>query len=812
MKFNPRHLIWACLLLAGSTASPAVTADPASATDRERQLIAVLQSTNPPAEKAITCKKLAVCGTSEAVPALAPLLSDPHLASWARIALEAIPGPAADAALRDAVGRLRGLLLVGVINSIGVRGDAGAVEVLVARLGDADPEVASAASVALGRIGTEPAVRALESVLPRASAGSVSAVAQGCILCAERFLDRGNLAEALRLYDLVRKANVPEQRQAEATRGAILARGLEGVPLLLETLRSPHRALFAIGLRTARELPGQPVTEALAKELARLAPSRQGPLLSALADRGDAAVWPVIFNAARSGSNNLRTEAIGAIGRKGNAAGVAVLLDVMLENNPDLAQAVKVALARLPAERVDAELISRLPGSSGRTRRTLVEMAGQRRLPDAVPELIKASREADPALRATAIKALGTTVTQADLGAVISLLTETNSASDIATIEAALQDACTRLPDKAACADRLLACLPGGTTATQCAVLRLLATASTPKALEAVQTARASQHPEVRDTAARVLADWPERAALPALLELFRTTDRETSRVLALRGCVRLLGQGGLSTGQTVKTFAELMANAQRADERKLLLAGLAAVPDTAALELVDSLRNDAQVQDEVELARLGIASGLATTSPAQAKALATELLTQSRKQAVRDRAAQIRNQVEKVEDFITAWQVAGPYPEPEQGRSLFATVFPPEKADPKVSWRPLAAGTKADSPWMLDLEAALSGEHRVAYARTWVFSEQAQPARIEFGTDDGNRLWLNGSLVHEADRGGAATPGDFKPAVTLRQGWNLLLLKVIQDTGPWEFCLRIRTPSGGRIEGLRLQASPPAE
>ncbi|HNQ88280.1 MAG TPA: HEAT repeat domain-containing protein [Verrucomicrobiota bacterium] len=808
MKFYPRLLLWTCLLWVASTAA----ADSASPTDRERQLIAVLQSNDPPAEKAITCKKLAVCGTSQAVPALAPLLSDPHLASWARIALEAIPGPAADAALRDAAGRLQGLLLVGVINSIGVRADARSVEVLAAKLADANPEVASAAAVALGRIGTEPAVRALESVLPRAPAGSMSAVAQGCILCAERYFDHGNLTEAQRLYDLVRNANVPEQRLAEATRGAILARGLEGVPLLIETLRSPHRPTVAMGLRTARELPGPTVTEALAKELARVDPSRQGPLLSALADRGDAAVWPVIFNAARSGSKNLRTEAIGAIGRKGNVAGVAVLLDVMLENNPDLAQAVKVALARLPAERVDAELISRLPASSGPNRRTLIEIAGQRRLPDAVPELIKASREADPALRATAIKALGTTVTQADLRAVTSLLAEASSANDLASIEAALQDACRRLPDKAACADQLLACLPGRTTATTCAVLRLLATASTPKALAAIQTARASQDPEVRDAAVRVLADWPETAALPALLDLFRTTDQDTSRVLALRGCVRLLGQGDLSIGQTVKTFAELMANAQRADERKLLLAGLAAVPDTAALELVNSLRTDPQVQDEVELARLGIASGLAATSPAQAKALATELQTQSRKQAVRDRAAQIRNQAEKVDDFITAWQVAGPYTEPEQGSSLFATVFPPEKADPKVPWHPLPAGTKADTPWMLDLQAALSGEHRVAYARTWVFSGHAQPARIEFGTDDGNRLWLNGSLVHEADRGGAATPGDFKPAVTLRQGWNALLLKVIQDTGPWEFCLRLRTPAGGTIEGLRLQASPPAE
>ena len=53
-------------------------------------------------DKAITCKNLAIYGDQEAVPSLAPLLAD-RSRSWARIALEAIPGPAADEALRRAL-------------------------------------------------------------------------------------------------------------------------------------------------------------------------------------------------------------------------------------------------------------------------------------------------------------------------------------------------------------------------------------------------------------------------------------------------------------------------------------------------------------------------------------------------------------------------------------------------------------------------------------------------------------------------------------------------------------------------------------
>ena len=117
---------------------------------KQRELIRALQSDTAPENKAIACKQLAVCGTKDAVPALAALLSDPRLASWARIALEAIPGPAADAALRRAMGKLSGQLLIGAINSIAVRRDTKAVSGLVKKLKDADPDVATAGSSVSG--------------------------------------------------------------------------------------------------------------------------------------------------------------------------------------------------------------------------------------------------------------------------------------------------------------------------------------------------------------------------------------------------------------------------------------------------------------------------------------------------------------------------------------------------------------------------------------------------------------------------------------------------------------------------------------
>jgi HEAT repeat protein len=106
----------AAAVISWLAAAPAIAAETKDAArDKQPALIAVLQSDAPPSQKAITCKRLAVYGDKDAVPALAALLTDKDLASWARIALEAIPDQAAGDALREAMGKLQGRLLIGSV-------------------------------------------------------------------------------------------------------------------------------------------------------------------------------------------------------------------------------------------------------------------------------------------------------------------------------------------------------------------------------------------------------------------------------------------------------------------------------------------------------------------------------------------------------------------------------------------------------------------------------------------------------------------------------------------------------------------------
>ncbi len=102
--------------------------------------------------KAKACQRLAVVGEESAVPAVAKLLGDPRLSHYARTALEPMPGAAADRALRAALQAVGGGLLVGVINSIGVRRDPQALDALAELRYRDDAEVAAAATWAIHRI------------------------------------------------------------------------------------------------------------------------------------------------------------------------------------------------------------------------------------------------------------------------------------------------------------------------------------------------------------------------------------------------------------------------------------------------------------------------------------------------------------------------------------------------------------------------------------------------------------------------------------------------------------------------------------
>jgi HEAT repeat protein len=591
IRFAAWCVAWSAVAMAAAAAPKGGGGRAAAPTEGEDALIQVLKSDAPPAEKAITCKKLAICGTKAAVPALAALLPNEQLASWARIGLEAIPDPAADDALRDALGKLKGRLLVGAINSLGRRRDAKAVDPLVGLLKDADADVASAAAAALGRIGGERPAKALEPMLAGAPVAARSAVAEGCVLCAERFLDEGKRDEAAKLYDAVRKADVPLQRRLEGIRGAILARQTTGIPLLIEQVKSADKAHFGIGLRVARELPGSEATDALMAAVGSLPPDRQTLVILAVADRGDAKAVAVMTAAAKSGPAAARIAAMGALERFGNASCVPVLLAAAIEDDAKLAQTAKLALAKMPGKDVDADLAARLPNASGKARQVLVELAGQRKIEAALPALARCVEDADPAVRAASMAALGAVGGGPQVPAVVKVLQSAKDPKEREEIEKALLAVCGR--GGAASATAVTPLLKSGDAAIRVIALHALAGAGGPEALAAVQAAIGDGDETVQDEAVRTLSGWPSKwpddaGVTGPLLALVKSGKKTSHQILALRGYLQYI-QGATKLGESDKLakLKDAIPLITRPEEKRLAMSVLGTIGSTGALDML---------------------------------------------------------------------------------------------------------------------------------------------------------------------------------------------------------------------------------
>lgn len=621
--------ISSAMLVIVAAAGLAIAQDP-PATSREQALVAVLRSETPEAEKALAFKGLAIHGSPACIGDVASYLGNERLASWARITLEAIPGDDASAALRAAAagGKLSGRLLVGVINSLGVRHDAAAVPLLAKRLGDADAAVAAAAAAGLGTIGTPAAAAPLSKALA-AGIPDRDLVAEACVVCGERLMAAGDAATAVALFQAVRAAEVSEQRRAEATRAAILAQGRDGIPLLVDLLKSAPQRLFNMGLFTARELAVGPdrdpalaseVDRALLKAFSSSAAADAGrgrrPLLiDLLADRNatgaSAAVQKTILEAARGDNAAVRLAAIRAIGRCGDASAAAGLLEIAAGAGPAVLTAVRQAIATMPVDGVNEVIVARLAGSDAGSLPLVIGLVGDRRITTAAGTVLPFVEHADPAVRTAAMTALGSVIELKDLGMLVAKTAAPRNEAEGAAAAAALKEAAVRMADRDACAARIAEAVE--TAGPRAGVLvETLADVGGGVALTAVAAAAGSGDAALQDAATRVLGKWMTADAAPVLLDLATTDKAGPYRGRAMKGYLRIARQFALPEAERAEMCRRALAAAQDPADHKAVIEILVRYPHAATLAVAKEAVDMSDVAEEARAAVTAIEAKLA--------------------------------------------------------------------------------------------------------------------------------------------------------------------------------------------------------
>ena len=578
--------------------------------DVETKMIAVLRSDANQSEKAIACKLLAVHGSPNSVPDLAKLLANPQLASWSRIALEAIPGSQADQALLKAMGELEGNLLVGVINSIGVRRMGSARPALEKLLENPNREVGAAAAVALGHLGDIKAFASLSNALKSPSKKIRSAAAEACILLAESSDEKGNPTKAIEIYDLVRTSELPKQRRIEATRGAILARNEKGVPLLIQQLRSSDQAFFQLGLTLIREYDGKEINQPISDELPKAMADRAALIIQAVSDRDDAFFVSTILKGLESQVKTVQLSAIDALSRRGDERCIDPLLKIGLGSDAELAAAAKNTLGIVRGKTIDEGILKRLDNKKSDSFGLLIELVGKRRL--RAPQILIATlKNEDPIIRHAAIVALGETVIQSELGILIDLTTKDPQPDDTDVARKALRAASVRMPDRDACATQLSHALGRSPTEIKVSLLEIISEVGGPIALKTIGRAANSKDESLQDAGSRLLGKWNSLAAAPVLLELAKTSPERKYQIRALRGYLGLARKFDMPNKERASMCRRAMEAASRPEEMKLALNVIQIRPSQEGYQVaVDAMEREA-IRAEALQAALAISQKL---------------------------------------------------------------------------------------------------------------------------------------------------------------------------------------------------------
>ncbi|HEV8378795.1 MAG TPA: HEAT repeat domain-containing protein [Tepidisphaeraceae bacterium] len=746
-------------------------------------------------------------GRAEVVDTLAGLFLDPDelIRQHALLALANNPTEEAAAKLREALKASDdSYARIAIINAIGYRRDAQAVEALAKWMDDNDERVAESAVAALGTIANADALAALDKKAVPTAAG-----VDAYLRCLQA-VSRQKPAESAETYlNLYQNATARQQKLAGLRGVALSGASDTAVSTLIDALSNKDVQIQLAAAQLSAQA-GPQVAGKVLESFDQIPATAQAALLSALGDRAVTGAKEKALEAINSRQAAVRIAAIGALGSLGDASTALMLAKLASQKSGAEQAAARESIGRIRGTDVDAALLGALPSSDAKVQAELVRALAARRAAAAIATLENLAKTApELSVRVEAINALGAIARPNSLPTLLEILLTSKDQKESQAAEAATASVLARIESANERAAPLLEAIAKTSGVQRMAILRLLGRTGSPRALEALRRELKEGDPQMHDATVRALSEWPDARVIPDLLAIAREDPSQTNKVLALRGYVRVVAlPSDRRPAETARMLGDALAIAPTS-EKKAILGALGAVGAVDALHLAAPLMDDQEIRAEAITATLRIARAVAGTVPDEATTAANHALELSQDEAVKRNVAAIIQAAERSRDFVTDWLVAGPYvQEGKEKDALFDIEFAPEKGE-DAKWTNMPANPDRTRFWEMNLDAVsdLRGDNRAAYLRTKIHVPKAQELQLEVGSDDAIKVWVNGMLVHGNNASRGDEQGQDKVKIKLEEGWNTMMMKVINGGGGWGANARLRTLDDKKVAGMKVKA-----
>ncbi len=760
--------------------------------------VLILESDAAYDAKQFACRQLALTATAEHVPVLAKHLTDEKMSHMALYVLTHIDSPEVDKALLAALDEASGRAKLGIINMLGNRRCSAAVKPLGKLMVSADKQVANKAVRALGRIGGELADGILKKALADGEYSARDVVAEACLECADRFVDNDQKEAATGLYKAVFTSGSTSHIRAAALRGLSEALGEQVSPFAARSLKSDDKDLYGMAVVIVRETAEKEAAEKMVTGFGSLRPDVQVLLINALAERDDGAAVNIIKDSCQSDSVVVRIAALRALGKVGDESTVGLLVSHAAQGIDTEREPALESLVSLPGQNVNGVLVERLDDSDNAGKAVICRALHERNAVEAAAALVKVASTGDYSVRVEALKALRSLAGQGEIPALVDLIfvVEPEQADEVGRTLAAVA---RRNSSHKECTENILSKLnQAKNDELRVALLMTLGGLGNDLALPVLRRGLEDESSDIRYAAIKALSAWPNMAAAEDLLKVVRSTSNLTHRVLALRGYIDLIYAASLPAAQKLERCRQAMELADRDSERKKVLSVLAKLNTLEAFQMAMSKLDEPSLKNEAAQAACVIAEKIYTKKGRQIQGDLEKIIEANVSESITQKAREILQNINKVKYYITDWEVSGPYTQEGKNYSeLFDIPFEPEINGGKgAKWRKMPTGMDSSQPFYLDLLKALNGgEQRVAYLRTKLQWPAERQVKLWIGSDDGNKVWVNGKLVHANNVARAFAPDQDSATVTLRKGENIIMMKITQNNMPWGASLRIEGP-----------------
>ncbi len=587
--------------------------------EAERKMVAgafvkALDSAGDVEVKTFLVNQLQIIGKEESVPSLAKLLTDEDLCEPAAQALTRIAAPGVAAAFEKALPQAKGGNVVTLIQGLGVLRSQSSPRILAKFAKSADAVVRGAALYALANIGAPYGKKILEEACETGTPYERAKATSRYLLYARRLAedeDPANKQKAARICrQLFENRTGPgnENVRSAALHSLVAIQGKRALPLLLKAADAPGKEVRMASLKLAASIPGKPATTKWVEKMKEAPDEAKCEILDMLGGRGDTSALPALLEALEDERQPVRLAAVEASARLGGPEALPNLLTLLKTGDADEILAVKERVIRLSGEGVSASIAKALPEVSAPSRIALLEILEARGATEQKKAVFAQAHDDDGGVRVAAAKALARLASGKDVPKLVDLLLAAEDRRERSALQTAVASAAGKIdnPEKRAAA--ILSKLEKTSGEEKGYLLETLPRVGGEAALRAVVAETKSADQNLRDAAVRSLAKWPSTEAAPEMLQVAKSADSVTHKVLAFRGYVRVVKEADITVDRKIEMLREGLDAAQGAQEKKLVLAELGNTRSVESLRLVASTLDDETIRTEAVQAALKIA------------------------------------------------------------------------------------------------------------------------------------------------------------------------------------------------------------